>query len=219
MVVQFLNGYNCAVLNPPAAVVFPGHSTSSWALAVGVFAVGGPFGAVLAGGLVERAGRKTAILSCATCYFAGGVALAAAPSMAALVLARLVIGVASGAASVIVPIYLGELSPPRFRGFFGTCSQFAMVWGILAANLLGIPLSTPDGWRWLFALTPAVAALPLLGAPFLCESPRWLLLRDPMSEEAAELIRRLYAFETEREIELEVGAAVVAVVVRGRESV
>jgi hypothetical protein len=43
---QFLVGYNTGVMNAPAKVVFPGHSTLSWSLAVSAFAVGGPFGAI-----------------------------------------------------------------------------------------------------------------------------------------------------------------------------
>jgi SP family facilitated glucose transporter-like MFS transporter 3 len=43
-----------------------------------------------------------------------------------LILARLVVGMASGFSSVLVPIYLGELAPPILRGTFGTATQFSM---------------------------------------------------------------------------------------------
>ena len=47
-----------------------------------------------------------------------------APGMEVLIAARLITGFASGFSSVLVPIYMGELSPPTLRGFFGTCTQF-----------------------------------------------------------------------------------------------
>ena len=53
---QFLVGYNTGVMNAPESVVFPGHSTASWSIAVAAFAVGGPFGANLAGTLADSRG-------------------------------------------------------------------------------------------------------------------------------------------------------------------
>ena len=58
MIYLFLLGYNTAVMNSPEAVVFPGHSTSQWSLAVSSFAIGGPVGAVFGGDLADSRGRK-----------------------------------------------------------------------------------------------------------------------------------------------------------------
>ena len=55
---QFLVGYNTAVMNAPAAVVFPGHSTTEWSFAVSAFAIGGPFGAMIGGLLANKRGRR-----------------------------------------------------------------------------------------------------------------------------------------------------------------
>jgi hypothetical protein len=59
MISQFLVGYNTAVMNAPAAVVFPGHSTTEWSLAVSAFAIGGPFGAMIGGLLANKRGRRS----------------------------------------------------------------------------------------------------------------------------------------------------------------
>ena len=75
--------------------------------------------------MANARGRRSALLLDALLFLAGGSLFALAPSMAALVLARFVVGVASGLASVLVPVYLGELAPPVLRGTFGTCTQFA----------------------------------------------------------------------------------------------
>lgn len=73
---------------------------------------------------------------------------------------------------MVTPIYLGELAPPTLRGTLGTMTQFSMVTGILASNLLAFPLATPHGWRWMFAVTPIVALVELMCMPLILESPR-----------------------------------------------
>ena len=161
---QFLVGYNTAALNAPEPYVFPGHSTAAWAVAVAAFAIGGPFGAAAGGRLANARGRRPAILLDAALFFVGGTALALAPSMAVLVVARFVVGVASGVASVLVPVYLGELAPPVLRGTFGTCTQFALVLGILAAG--GLALLGASRWRILFSATPALDLVQLACAPY-----------------------------------------------------
>ena len=113
---QLLVGYNIGVMNAPEKVVFPGHSTASWSLAVAAFAAGGPFGANLSGKVADQKGRRTSILASATLFLAGGLIQSLATSMNIIVLARLVIGFASGFTSVVIPIYLGELAPPSLRG-------------------------------------------------------------------------------------------------------
>ena len=59
-------------------------------------------------------------------------------SMKLLIAARLLVGLACGATTVVLPVYLGELAPPRLRGTFGTFTQLAMVIGILAADLVAL---------------------------------------------------------------------------------
>ena len=58
VVSQFLVGYNTAVMNAPASVVFPDHSSLVWSVAVASFAVGGPFGAIFGGYSANRLGRR-----------------------------------------------------------------------------------------------------------------------------------------------------------------
>ena len=199
---QFLCGYNTSVMNAPAAYVFPGHTTTAWSLAVSAFAIGGPAGAVLGGALANASGRRHALLFDAVVFLVGGALMTLAPTMLWLVCGRFVVGVASGFASVLVPVYLGELAPPVLRGTFGTCTQFAMVLGILASDCLAFTFS--EQWRVLFGVTPFLAALQLLCAPHLLESPRWLLDRDENSQFARDALRKLYGFRDPDQIEMEV---------------
>ncbi len=196
-------------MNAPEKVVFPGHSTGLWSLAVAAFAVGGPFGAVVGGNMADSRGRRGALLLCTWTFLLGGCLQTFAPDMYTIILSRFIIGFASGFSSVLVPIYLGELAPPTLRGMLGTLTQFALVIGILIANLLAFPFATEHGWRVLFGITSLTAFAQLLCSPFLLESPRWLLNRDPKSLRARYIIKRLRGLRYDHEVEVEVGNFVI----------
>ena len=102
-------GFNISVMNPPEPFVFPGHSTGAWSVAVAAFCLGGPVGAVLAGKWADERGRRGALLLTTWIFILGGLLQALAPSLAVVMAARAVVGVSSGASTVLVPIYLGEL--------------------------------------------------------------------------------------------------------------
>lgn len=200
---QFLVGYNTGVMNAPSNVVFPDHSTGSWSIAVAAFAIGGPFGSNIAGSLADSRGRRGALLINTWTFLLGGLIQTFALDMFSIIISRLIIGFASGFSSVLVPIYLGELSPPTLRGMLGTMTQFAMVIGILVSDFLSFPLATESKWRFLFFVTALTAAFQLLCAPFLLESPRWLLSRDPKSKKARYIIKKLRGLHYDYEIDIE----------------
>ena len=137
-------------------------------------------------------------------FLFGGLMMSLAPTVYWLIPARLIIGFASGLSSVVVPVYLGEIAPPTMRGTLGTCTQFAMVIGILISALLAFPLATAAHWRWLFAVSPALSTLQLIVSPFLLESPRWLLNIDENSTAARCVIKAFRGFRSDDEVELEV---------------
>lgn len=102
------------------------------------------------------------------------------------------------------------MAPPTLRGMLGTVTQFALVVGILAADVFAFPLAKGDGkWRMLFAVCPLVATAQLFMAPFLLESPRWLLSRDPKSLKARYIIKNLRGLRHDHEVETEVGLLLV----------
>ena len=108
---QFLVGYNTGVMNAPSQVVFKGHSTLSWSLAVSSFAIGGPLGAVVGGRMADQRGRRGALMIDIWTFLFGGLLQTMAVDMVSIIIARLIIGFASGYSSVLVPIYLGEMAP------------------------------------------------------------------------------------------------------------
>jgi MFS transporter, SP family, solute carrier family 2 (facilitated glucose transporter), member 3 len=202
---QFLVGYNTGVMNAPAHIVFPGHSTLLWSLAVAAFAVGGPFGSIVGGTLADQRGRRGALLLCIWIFLIGGILQTCAYNMWTIIIARFLIGFGSGYSSVLVPIYLGEIAPPTLRGMLGTMTQFALVIGILISNLIAFPTVRRENWRALFSITPMIAMIQLMMASsFLLESPRWLLNRDPNSYIARYIIKQLRGLRYDHEVEQEV---------------
>ena len=182
--------------------------------------------------MADRRGRRGALLLDTWTFLAGGILQTCALDMFTIIIARFIIGFASGYSSVLVPIYLGtyavvarrqgkentwcltplfagELAPPTLRGMLGTLTQFALVTGILVADLLAFPFATEKGWRVLFAVTAVTAVVQLICAPFLLESPRWLLGRDPNSLKARYIIKKLRGLRHDEEVETEVGLFVM----------
>lgn len=207
---QFLVGYNTSVMNSPSSVVFRGHTTFQWSLAVAVFAVGGPFGAVTAGTIIDSRGRRGGMAVVIYMFLFGGLIQTLARNMLYIIVARFIIGFASGFSSVLVPVYLGELAPPTLRGTLGTLTQFSLVTGIFVSDLLAFPFANDQSWRILFSVTVVVSIVQIMCFPFLIESPRWLLGRDRKSRKARHIIKKLRGLRYEHEIEIEVNHFVCA---------
>ena len=191
-------------MNTSEKYVFPGHSIESWSLAVSVWCVGGLVGSSLSGKWADTYGRKRALLLAAWPFVLGGWLHFFSLSMSMLVVARAIIGVACGATTVLVPIYLGELTPPNLRGYIGTMTQFTMVFGILFSDVISFFFANDDQWRLMVFPTAFCGMCPFLLESFLYESPRWLLGKDLNSDEARYIIQKLRGFRYDDEIETEV---------------
>ncbi|KAF4318599.1 hypothetical protein BBO99_00006555 [Phytophthora kernoviae] len=193
----FQYGYNTAVtgsVNPD--VVFPGHSGMLWATCVSAFAVGGPIGSIGGGQLSAKIGRKRTMLANSCLFVVSGAVMALAIDIYMLIVGRFLVGIASGTATVIVPLYLGELAPPNLRGSLGTTYQVAMVLGILGTDVMAFGFAgesqgfTHPGWRLMFGFAGVLGVLQIVLTPLLAESPRWLLNNgNPKDAEAT--LRRL----------------------------
>lgn len=155
--------------------------------------VGCMAGAALAGPLVDRLGRRRLILATAALFALGSVWCASAHSVHSLVAARVMVGLAIGAASFAVPLYLSEIAPAQVRGAIVSLNQLMITVGILVSYGVDEWFSAaPQGWRDMFlaALVPALALF--AGMLFLPGSPRWLLSRGRV-EEARHVHARLGA--------------------------
>jgi MFS transporter, SP family, sugar:H+ symporter len=120
---------------------------------------------------------------------------------ATLIVMRLIGGLAVGAASLTVPLYLAEMAPARIRGALSSLNQLMIVIGILAAYIVNYTLAEAEAWRWMFGAAFVPAMILLVGMIFMPETPRWLV-RKEREDEARQVLRRTrHESEIEDEIE------------------
>lgn len=148
-------------------------------------------GALTTGWLTDRFGRKKPLVAAALIFALSSVMMGMAGSAGELVLWRIVAGLGVGAASMLSPLYIAEVSPPAVRGKMVSINQLAIVIGILLAYLSNYFLAGwEDNWRWMFA-SGALPSLLFFFCVFLVpESPRWLLAQGK-DEQARSVLGKL----------------------------
>ncbi len=152
--------------------------------------LGALVGALVAGGLADRWGRRSTILSAAGLFTVGAVIEAFAPGPPVLVVGRLVVGFGVGVASVAAPLYAAEMAPARVRGRFVSLYQLAITMGILIAYVVDEALTNSDAWRVMLGVS-AVPGILLAVAMFpMPDSPRWLL-RNGRRDDAADALQKV----------------------------
>jgi thiol-disulfide isomerase/thioredoxin len=193
---SFAVGLNISILNVPEAAIranlVPGQPVSrgSWSVIMSIFAVGALVGSYFGGSMADRYGRRVYILANNAILLAGTACMCLATSVWMMVLGRFVLGIACGTNCVVIPLYLGEISPAHMRGTLGTLNQLFVVLGILCAVIIGKPMATPELWRYLLAAGAAPAMIQCICSPFMVESPRWLVAMC-RHHEAEELLCKL----------------------------
>jgi len=154
--------------------------------------IGAAAGAVFAGFLTDRFGRKRILIATALMYIVSAVFSGLARTFFDLVVARMLGGVAIGISSVASPMYIAELSPARLRGRLVTINQLTIVGGILISyfsNWLLVDIG-PDNWRWMFVVMTLPAGIFFIAMFFVPESPRWLVLHG-MTDRAMKIFTRV----------------------------
>jgi MFS transporter, SP family, galactose:H+ symporter len=177
-------------------------STAGESLVAGIVLIGAVLGAIVAGSLSDRFGRRPVILVTALTFVIGALLSAAAHDVAMLLEGRLLIGIAIGVASMLTPLYLAEISPAASRGAVTSLNQLCITLGILVSYLVGYAFAgTPEGWRWMLGLGAVPGAILAAGMLVLPESPRWLAGHNRIPQAEA-VLRRLRVSEREVEDEL-----------------
>lgn len=159
-------------------------------LVTSLLLVGAVIGALVAGRVADAIGRRPAILVTAVIFVVGVLLAAFAPAFPVLLVARLVIGLAVGSASMLVPLYIGEAAPPHIRGALVSLNQLAITTGILVSYLIDYGLADTRNWRLMLGLAAIPAILLFVGMLFQKESPHWLVKRG-RDDEARQVLSRL----------------------------
>ncbi|MGS4198771.1 sugar porter family MFS transporter [Staphylococcus pseudintermedius] len=170
-------------------------------LVVSSMLVGAIVGAGLSGPLSEKLGRRRLVFMISIVFIIGALILALAPTIEILVLGRVIIGLAVGGSTAIVPVYLSELAPTDARGSLSSLNQLMITIGILASYLVNYAFAPIEGWRWMLGLAVVPSVILMIGVIFMPESPRWLL--EKRGEKAARDVMKLTypASEIDHEIE------------------
>ncbi|KAM8750340.1 proton myo-inositol cotransporter-like isoform 2-T2 [Acanthopagrus schlegelii] len=137
-------------------------------------------------------GRRICIILASFIFTVGGIVLSIAPDKEVLLVGRIIVGFGIGIASMTVPVYIAEVSPPQQRGQLVTINSLFITGGQLIASVIDGAFSymSHDGWRYMLGLSIIPAALQFIGFFFLPESPRWLIQKG-RSQEAREALSRI----------------------------
>lgn len=159
-------------------------------------------GAAFAGLLVDRVGRRPVMLLVALVFGVTTLVTGAAGSFGIFIIARFLGGIAVGAASLVVPMYVSEIAPAAFRGRMGALYQMAIVTGILGSYLVNYLLhdTGPDAWRYMFYSGGIPALLYLLVLTGVPESPRFLVSQG-REDAARRVLARIGGAGTETALE------------------
>ena len=215
----FLFGFDTVVISGAEKTI-----QTLWGLTPGLHGIamasalyGTVVGALLGGWPADRFGRKATLLWIGVLYFIGAVGSGLAPNVATFIVARVIGGLGIGISTVVAPMYISEIAPPKYRGRLAGMFQFNIVFGILIAFVSNALLAGigANAWRWMLG----VAAFPSLLYVVFCfglpESPRWLLSRKGDREAGVQVLQRIEPDASKAEIAAEADAIMNASTERG----
>ena len=197
----FLFGYDTGYISSVLVTIGTalGHtlSSSEQELVTSLTSGGALVGAVFAGLTADRFGRKMPIWAACALFIVGTILQTAAFSVAQFAVGRFVVGLGVGSAAMVVPLYIGELAPAKYRGRMIAFNNMSVTLGQLIASCIGAGLAhvPGEGWRGTVGIGafPAITlAIMLLWCP---ESPRQLVAHGKL-ESADNVLTRVYPTST-----------------------
>ncbi|XP_061689966.1 solute carrier family 2, facilitated glucose transporter member 11 isoform X2 [Syngnathoides biaculeatus] len=205
-------GYNLAITNAPTTFIqtFINETfaarwavqledfqvTLVWTVIVSIFSLGGLGGAIIAGPMSIRFGRKKCLLL-SNIFLLSGALLAlasrAAGSVEMIVLSRVLIGINAGIGMNVQPMYFGESAPKHLRGAVSLSSAVFTAFGVVLGQVVGLReiLGSESRWQYLLASNAIPGLIQLLTLPWFPESPRYLLIDRGDKEACVDALRRL----------------------------
>ncbi len=166
--------------------------------------IGCMIGCVFAGPLSSRFGRRKTLILTALIFLISSLGCALTNHYAAFIVYRIIAGTAVGAASMLAPIYIAELSPPKHRGKLVSLNLFAIFLGQSSAfysNFFLRDVGGDNNWRWMLAVMALPSFLLFVLLLFVPESPRWLAEKNQPDLAMSILTRINGPAEASREFE------------------
>ncbi|XP_057703016.1 solute carrier family 2, facilitated glucose transporter member 11 [Corythoichthys intestinalis] len=211
-------GYNLAIMNAPTtfiqtfinetfverwAIQLESYQvTLVWTIIVSIFSLGGLGGALIAGPMSIRFGRKKCLLL-NNIFLLSGAFLAltsrAAGSVEMIILSRALVGINSGISMNVQPMYFGESAPKHLRGAASLSSAVFTAFGVVLGQVVGLKeiLGSEWCWQYLLASNAIPGLIQLLTLPWFPESPRYLLIDRGDKEACINALRRLRGCEVQ----------------------
>lgn len=218
----FLFGFDTVVISGAEKTI-----QSLWGLSPGLHGIamasalyGTVVGALAGGWPADRFGRKATLLWIGILYLVGAVGSGLATNVSLFIAARVIGGLGIGISTVVAPMYISEIAPPKYRGRLAGMFQFNIVFGILVAFVSNALLAGigENAWRWMLG----VAAFPSLIYAAFCfglpESPRWLLTRKGDREGGLKVLQRIEPEASRAAIEAEANEIIAASSEKGSSS-
>lgn len=188
----FLFGYDTSVVGSVLNFIPYDLSDLATGYLVAGASLGAAAGAICAGPLTDRFGRKALLIIDALIFAVGALLSAFTVNAAMLIISRTLVGLAVGADSAIATAYIAEFAPATKRGSLSIIQQWMITVGILVSYLIALlifavapgQVRTVD-WRLVFGLGAVPAIIAMLLRARMPESPRWLLHRRRYAETQA----------------------------------
>ncbi len=210
----FMFGYDSGVINGTQKGLESAFDLGSLGIGVNVGAilVGSSIGAFGAGRMADIVGRRGVMMLSAILFLASALLAGAAGSSAVFIIARIIGGLGVGAASVISPVYISEVTPAAIRGRLSSVQQVMIISGLTGAFVANFVLARYAGgstaelwmgfpaWRWMFWLQAIPAAIYFLALLIIPESPRYLVARGQDDRAHAVLTRLFGEAEATRKV-------------------
>lgn len=191
----FLFGFDTVVISGAEKTIQAlwGLSDNLHGIAMASALYGTVVGSLIGGWPADRFGRKATLLWIGVLYLLGAAGSGLASNVWVFIAARVIGGLGIGISTVVAPMYISEIAPPKQRGRLAGMFQFNIVFGILVAFVSNALLAGigENAWRWMLG----VAACPSLLYAVLClglpESPRWLLTKKGVREVALKVLQQI----------------------------
>ncbi len=192
----FLFGFDSGVINGTVSALSNAFNANDISTGFNVASVllGCAIGALVAGPLADKTGRKPVMIVTAIIFALSAWGSGISTSATEFILFRLLGGLGIGAASVLAPAYIAEIAPAAIRGKLATLQQLAIVLGLFSAFLSNYLIASVAGgaegllflniaaWRWMFWVELIPALLFFVGVMFIPESPRYLVAQGKLKQ-------------------------------------